>query len=127
MGGLRTSDGGQVKLIHMTFILFYDVLRIAEMFDERRFIADEDSINIAFKLPRTEDKEASRQPTMTKLRMAKVFSKHSMLLTQKVASDTREDFFGILRLHLSSDSVVQFLAVEEDHEVVNLRNRIYLQ
>ena len=93
------------------------------MFDKKRFIASEDSINIAYKLPRTEDQGVPREPMMTKLMKTKALSEdRNMTLIQRFDSNANKEFFGILKFRLFSDVTVQLLAVEENHEVVSLRN-----
>ena len=87
------------------------------MFDKQRIFASEDSINISYKLPRTEEVTSSREPMMTRLRRSKEL--WNLQLIQRFRSDNKEDFFGILRPRLFPDSTVQFLAVEEDFEVHN--------
>ena len=93
--------------------------RIEEIFDEQRLISNEDSINISYKLLRIGDEGSSvRQPMMTKLRKTKALSEHcEMMIIQRLATDTKKECFGILKHHSFPHSAVQFLAVEEDHEV----------
>ena len=89
------------------------------MFDKKRFIASEDSINIAYKLPRTEDQGTSRESTMTKLMKTKALSEdRNMTIIQRFDSNANKEFFGIPKFRLFSDVTVQLLAVEENHEVV---------
>ena len=93
------------------------------MFDKKRFVDDEDSINIAYKLPRTEDQGVPREPMMTKLMKTKALSEDCrMTLIQRFDSNAKKEFFGILKFRLFSDVTVQLLAVEENHEVVSLRS-----
>ena len=104
------------------------MFRIEEIFDVKRFIASEHSINISYKLPRTGDQEGSisRQPMIAKLRETKAFSEpcKKMEIIQRLSSDAKKECFGILRQHRFPNSPVQFLAVEEGHEVVSSRNCI---
>ena len=98
------------------------------MFDKKRFIGDEDSINIAYKLPRTEDQGVPREPMMAKLMKTQALSEDcSMTLIQRFDSKTNKEFFGILKFCLFSDVTVQLLALEENHEVVSLRSQTVLK
>ena len=108
------------------------VSRIEQMFDKKRFIASEDSINIAYKLPRTEDQGTPREPMMAKLMKTKAISEdRNMTLIQrfdsKFKSNAKKEFFGILKFRLFSDVTVQLIAVEENHEVVSLRSQTVLK
>ena len=92
------------------------------MFDKKRFIASEDSINIAYKLPRREDQRTSREPMMVKLMKTKALSEdRKMTLIQRFGSNAKKEFFGILKFRLFSDVTVQLLVLEENHEVISLR------
>ena len=105
------------------------MFRIEEVFDSKRFIASEDSINISYKLPRIRDQEGSisQQPLMAKLRETKAFSERCMKVTiiQRLSSDAKKECFWILKQHSFPTSAVQFLAVEEAHEVVSLINALF--
>ena len=92
--------------------------RIEELFDRKKFVSNEGSIMVVYKLPGKQDNKATIEPTTLKIWNTKLMlGKYSLILIQRFSSGTRQEFVGIMKPLDASDSEVQVLAVEDNHEV----------
>ena len=96
--------------------------RIEELFDKRKFVSCEDSIMVVYRLPEKEEHRVTVEPKTTKVWNTKsMLEHHNLTLIQRFSFGTRQEFIGILKHPDASDSEVQVLALEDNHEVGLLR------
>ena len=99
--------------------------RIEELFDRKKFVSNEGSIMVVYKLPGKQDNKATIEPTTLKIWNTKLMlGKYSLTLIQRFSSDKQQEFVGIMKPLNASDSEVQVLAVEDNHEVGSKKGKL---
>ena len=99
--------------------------RIEELFDKRKFVSCEDSIMVVYKLPEKEEHRVTIEPKTPKVWNTKLMlGNYSLTLIQRFSSGTRQEFVGIMKPLDASDSEVQVLAVEDNHEVGSKKGKL---
>ena len=73
---------------------------------------------VVYKLPGKQDSKATIEPTTLKIWNTKLgLGKYSLTLIQRFSSDKQQEFVGIMKPPDASNSEVQVLVVEDNHEV----------
>ena len=80
---------------------------------------------VVYKLPEKEEHRVTIEPKTPKVWNTKLMLEHyNLTLIQRYFSGTRQKFVGIMKPQDASDSEVQVLAVEDNHEVGLLRGTL---
>ena len=80
---------------------------------------------VVYKLPEKEEHRVTIEPKTPKVWNTKPMLEHySPTLIQRFSSGTRQEFVGILKPLDASDSEVQVLAVEDNHEVGSKKGKL---
>ena len=100
--------------------------RIEQLFDKRKFVSCEDSIMVVYKLPEKQNNIAALEPKTPKVWNKKPMLEHyNLTLIQRFSSGTRQEFVGIMKPLDASDSEVQVLALEDNHEVEFKKGKLH--